>query len=169
MGYYHGSKDGTIEELKTDHTKDNRVYVTNSRLVALTYAVREYPNLFTTLPSGKEAFLELIPGLFSEMVKGKKCYIYTLEDRKYVPLDQSDKCGHVNCFYINENVRVIKKEYLQDAYSEFLKYIDMNEFVIVKPEDIPNREKIIQKIIETEGNVDLSNKESYVSLLKNNK
>ena len=155
--------------MKTDYTKDNRVYVTDSRLVALTYAVREYPNLFTTLPTGKEAFLELVPGLFSAMVKDKQCYIYTLEDKEYIPVSQSNKCGHTNCFCINENICVIKKEYIQDAYVEFLKYIDKNEFVIVKPENIPNREKIIQKIIESESKVNLSNKESYVSLLKYNK
>jgi hypothetical protein len=57
------------------------VYVTDSRLISLTYAVRGYPNLFTTLPNGKEVFLEVVLDLFKKMVKGKKVYIYTRRKR----------------------------------------------------------------------------------------
>jgi len=56
MKYYHGSKEGSIKELTTNHSKDGLVYVTSNRLIALTYAIRGYPNLFTTLPNGQKFF-----------------------------------------------------------------------------------------------------------------
>ena len=38
--YYHGSKNGNLTELTTENSEDGNVYVTDNRLVALTYAVR---------------------------------------------------------------------------------------------------------------------------------
>jgi len=133
----------------------------------LTYAVRGYPNLFTTLKSGQEAFLEVVPGLFEKMFKGKPAYIYILEEKNYNEVNQSNKCGHSNCFSINENVRIIDKEYIEDAYQEFLKYIEREEFKIVKSKDIPDREHLVEMIIRKAPEIDLSNKDNYLQLIKN--
>lgn len=166
MKFYHGSKDGSIKELSTSHSGDGKVYVTNSRLVALSYAVRGYPNLFTTLKSGKEAFLELVPDLFEKMIKGKTAYIYTLENKEYIPVIQNNKCGHTNCYCCNENVSVIEKEYIKDAYVEFFKYIENGEFIVVNYKDIPNREQKIKDIFDNSSKVDFTNKTNYLNLLK---
>jgi len=166
MKYYHGTKDGSLKELTTSHNKDGLVYVTSDRLVALTYAIRGYPNLFTTLPTGKEAFLELVPDLFKKMVKGKSAYIYTLEDREYNEVKQNNKCGHSKCFSYDKNVKVVSKEYIEDAYVEFLKYIEKGQFIVIKFEDIPNREQIIKNILDKASKVDFSNKENYLHLIK---
>jgi len=75
------------------------------------------------------------------MVKGKSVYIYTLEENDYSRVNQSRKCGHNDCYCCKENVKVANKEYIEDAYREFKKYIDKKEFNIVKSENIPNKEK----------------------------
>lgn len=146
--YYHGSSSGTLEELSTNHGRDGRVYVTDSKLVALTYGVRTFPNLFTTLQNGKEGFLEIIPNLFERMTKGKTAYIYELEQGEYTPVVQNNQCGHGHCYSVNHNVKVVGKEHIKDAYEEFLKYIAKGEFVVVKKEDIPQQQfKAIISII----------------------
>ena len=165
MKYYHGSQDANIQELTTVHSKDGLVYVTSSRLVALTYAVRGYPNLFTT-SNGKEVFLELVPGIFEKMTKGKSAYIYTLENKKYSKINQNKLCGHTCCYSYNKNVKVIDKEYIDDAYQEFKKYIDKGLFTIIKCEDIPNKEKKIKDILNQKKIINLNNKVDYTSLLK---
>lgn len=165
MSYYHGSRNDSLKYLSIDNSKDKLVYVTDSRLVALTYAVRGYPNLFTTLTTGKEAFLELTPNLFKKMTKGKKVYIYTLEDSDYKMVAQNSRCSHSNCYSCNKDVKVIKKECIKDAYDEFLKYIDSNEFIIIKSEDIPNREEIIKDIIEKQYSSNINNKENFMKYI----
>ena len=165
MSYYHGSRDDSLKYLSIEHNKDKLVYVTESRLVALTYAVRGYPNLFTTLINGKEAFLELVPNLFEKMTKGKEVYIYTLEDSNYKKIIQNNKCGHKNCYSCDKDVRVVSKEYIKDAYDEFKKYIDSNEFIIITSENIPNREKIIKDITETQNSSNINNKENYMKYI----
>jgi hypothetical protein len=141
------------------------VYVTDSRLISLTYAVRGYPNLFTTLPNGKEVFLEVVLDLFKKMVKGKKVYIYTLEEKEYKEVQQNKRCGHSNCYSYDGNVQVIQKEYIEDAYKEFMKYIENGEFLILKEENMPNKDKIIQDVLKNKDKVDFTNKENYLDFL----
>ncbi len=137
MKYYHGSRDGNLTELTTNHTKDGHVYVTSSRLVALTYAVHSRPNLFSTDENGKECYWELKPHLFEIMTKGKSAYIYTLENKDYEPVPQSNKCGHQHCYRVQQNVKVISKEFVPDIYEELLKYAKSGELNIVRCEQMP--------------------------------
>lgn len=147
MAFYHGSRDDGITQLTTSHTKDGFVYATSSRLVALTYAARSFPNLFST-SNGKECFWELKPNLFKKMTQGKSGYIYTLEEKNFEPIPQGPKCGHKNCFKVAENVKVVKKEYIPDVYQELLKYIQSGEFLLVsyKNMDSARREKMTKDI-----------------------
>ncbi len=148
MPYYHGSNAPGIKKLVTSHSLDGKVYVTSSRLVALTYAAKVFPNNFTTRKDGQEIFLEHLPNLFEIMLKGKSGYIYTLEDKNYFPVKQSKNCGHLNCFYINEDVNVIKCEFIEDLYSELLKYAKTGEFKIIPYNEISQseRERAIREI-----------------------
>ena len=147
MEFYHGSQSAEVRELNTTHSKDGFVYVTSSRLVALTYVARSYPNLFFS-KNGKEVFMELKKGLFETMVKGKTGYIYTLENKDYESLPQNNKCGHQHCLRVQENVKVVDKEYIEDVYSELLKYASKGEFEIIKFETISQeiRERELNKI-----------------------
>ena len=140
MPFYHGSKDANIIELTTNHSKDGFVYSTSNRLVALTYAARSFPNLFSS-ENGKEVFNEIKPNLFRKMIEGKSGYIYTLENKEFEPVPQNYKCGHIDCFRINKNVKVIKKEYIKDFYKEFTKYIKNGEFIVKSYESF-SKEKI---------------------------
>lgn len=165
MSFFHGSKNGDIKELTTSHSKDGLVYVTSDRLVALCYASRSFPNLFST-KNGKETFIEIKPDLFKLMTKGKKVYIYTLENRDFVPVKQSTKCGHQNCFYSTENVKVIKKEEIPNAYEEFLKYQKNGEFNLIKYEDIDEKSKKLiteelENIVEAMSNEEKNDKNQF--------
>ena len=147
--YYHGSQSGEIKELITSHSKDGYVYVTSSRLVALTYIARSFPNLFFT-KNGKEVFWELKKGLFEEMVKDKSGYIYTLEKKDYESIPQNNKCGHQYCMRVKDNVKIVEKEYVENVYEELLKYLGKGEFEIIRYDNIPEevREKECAKIKE---------------------
>lgn len=118
MSFYHGSKNSNLKVLKKNHSKDGYVYATTSRLVALTYATRSFPNLFVT-DNGKVCFFELIPNLFEKMTKSKKGYIYTLKniDFEIVQL-QKNKCAHNNCWLTNHDVQIESKETIEDIYVE---------------------------------------------------
>ena len=115
MPFYHGSKDANIVELTTNHSKDGFVYATSNRLIALTYAARTFPNLFSS-ENGKEIFNEIKPNLFKKMVEGKSGYIYTLEDKEFESVPQNEKCGHIDCFRTKTNVKIVKKEVIEDFY-----------------------------------------------------
>ena len=147
MSFYHGSKNPNIIELTTNHSKDGFVYATSNRLVALTYAARSFPNLFSS-ENGKEVFNEIKPNLFRKMVEGKSGFIYTLEDKKFEPITQSYKCGHIDCFRIKTNVKVVKKEFIEDFYKEFKKYIKNGEFIVKSYESFSEekREKMCNNI-----------------------
>ncbi len=149
MEFYHGSKNGDIKKLVTSHTKDGFVYATSNRIVALTYAARCYPNLFSSTDS-KECFWELKPNLFKMMTGGKGVYIYELEDKNFEPVSQSNKCGHQHCYRIKENVKVVKKEFIPNVYDELLKYEKLGQFKIVKYEDMPRhqREMMTKEIVD---------------------
>ncbi len=140
MQFYHGSKSGDVKELVTSHSKDGYVYATSSRLVALTYAARSYPKVFSS-NGEQECFLELKPNLFELMTKGKSAYIYTLEDKNFEPVPQNNKCGHRHCFRAKENVKIINKEYISDVYQELLKYKKKGGFHVVKYETIPTQKR----------------------------
>lgn len=147
MKFYHGSLSPEITELTTNHSKDGYVYVTSSRLVALTYVARSFPNLFFS-KNGKEVFWELKPCLFETMVKGKSGYIYTLEDKPYEEIPQSNHCGHLNCLRVKENVRPIDREFVEDVYAELLEYAQKGEFEVIRYETISKeiRERESKKI-----------------------
>lgn len=149
MQFFHGSKDDNVLELTTSHSRDGYVYATSSRLVALTYLARSKPNLFSTF-NGQECFFELKPNLFDKMVKNKSGYIYLLENKKFEPVPQSNKCGHCDCYRTKENVKVVGKEYIKDAYEELQKYVKSGEFKIL-----------------TEDEISLERKEQMIKLIKN--
>lgn len=140
MNFYHGSKDDNILELTTSHTRDGYVYATSSRLIALTYIARSKPNLFSTF-KGQECFFEIKPNLFKEMVRNKSGYIYLLENKDFEPIPQNNKCGHCDCYRIKENVKVVGKEYIKDAYEELKKYIESGDFKILTEDEIPLEQK----------------------------
>lgn len=140
MQFYHGSKENNITELTTNHSRDGYVYATSSRLVALTYMARSQPNLFSS-QYGQECFFELKPNLFKEMVSNKSGYIYVLESKDFVPAPHSINCGHKNCYRINENVQVVSKEYIEDAYTELLKYVESGELKILTENELLPKEK----------------------------
>ncbi len=145
MKYYHGSLSPEIKELTTQHSKDGYVYVTSDRLVALTYIARSFPNMFFS-KNGKEVFWELKEGLFEAMVKGKSGYIYTLEDKPYEEIPQSNNCGHQHCLRVKENVKVVGREFVEDVYVELMNYAEKGEFEIIRFETIP------QEVREREAN-----------------
>lgn len=160
MQFFHGSKDGNILELTTSHSRDGYVYATSSRLVALTYMARSKPNLFSSY-NGQECFFELKPNLFKEMVENKSGYIYLLENKDFEQVSQNNKCGHQNCYRTNENVKVVDKEYIQDAYEELLKYVKSGEFKILTEDEIPHERK--EQMIKQIRNIAKSLNETEVS------
>ena len=165
MPFYHGSKDANIIELTTKHSKDGFVYSTSNRLVALTYAARSFPNLFSS-ENGKEVFNEIKPNLFRKMVEGKSGYIYTLENKEFESVPQSYKCGHTNCFRFNKDVKVIKKEYIKDFYKEFEKYIKNGEFIVKSYESFSEekRKKMCKNIAlfaKTLPDCEINNKNNF--------
>lgn len=165
MKFYHGSKDANITKLTTHHSKDGYVYATSSRLVALTYAARRYPNLFFS-QNGRECFLEIKPNLFEIMTKGKSAYIYTLEQKNFSPVLQNNACGHQHCFKVNEDVCVIGKKYIHDVYNELMKYKARGQFKIIHYNEIDEETKnnVIQLIKERVKKLDkqtLENQENF--------
>lgn len=140
MQFFHGSKDNNILELTTSKSKDGYVYATSNRLVALTYIARSKPNLFSTF-NGQECFFELKPNLFKEMVGNKSGYIYLLENKNFEAIPQSNRCGHCDCYRTKENVKIVGKEYIKDAYEELQKYVESGEFKILTENEIPYQQK----------------------------
>ncbi len=166
--YYHGSKNGNLTELTTENSEDGNVYVTDNRLVALTYAVRGKPNLFLTNHKGEEVFLQFYLDLFDEMVKGKSAYIYTIEDVGFESVDQSRKCGHKHCFKANQTAKVVKKEFIEDAYTELMKYVEIGELKIVTPDKMDKewRKKCLsdfQELALKQSEEDLKSEDNYFS------
>lgn len=147
MQFFHGSRDGGILELTTSHSKDGYVYATSSRLVALTYVARSFPNLFTSI-NDRECFLEVKSNIFEKMTKNKSGYIYLLEAKDFEPVPQGPRCGHKCCYRIKENVKVVSKECIEDAYEELLKYVKSGEFKIVHEDEMPQekKERIVAQI-----------------------
>ena len=165
MQYFHGSQNGNIKELVTTHSRDGYVYATSNRLVAITYAAKAFPNLFSSI-NGKECFWELKPNLFELMTKNKNAYIYLLQDKDFQPIPQSDRCGHQNCYRVHENVKVIKKEFIKDVYKELLKYAEKGEFKIIRENEIPPERKsaMIANIVEYAKSLneeELNNKNNF--------
>ena len=165
MQCFHGSKAGDIKELVTSHGRDGYVYATSSRLVALTYAARVQPNLFSSL-NGKECFWELKPNLFEKMTKNKSAYIYLLEEKDFEPIPQSNKCGHQDCYRVHENVKVIGKEFIEDVYEELLKYEKNGEFEIIREHEIPPERKVqmiaeIAKVAKSLDKAELNNSNNF--------
>lgn len=172
MKYYHGSQNPNIEKLTTDHSRDGFVYATTNRLVALTYAVKCFPNLFST-QNGKECFYELKPNLFEKMIKGKKAYIYTLEDKNFEPVEQSKMCGHQGCFKINQDVNVVEKEEVADAYAALLKYQKSGEFSLIRYNELDPKirdamTKELKKCIQTLSEEKLNDPNSFWKLFLDN-
>lgn len=150
MTFYHGSTNPNLKALEKNHSKDGYVYATTSRLVALTYAARSFPNLFVT-HNGRVCFLELIPNLFEKMTKFKKGYIYTLVNANFDHVElQKNKCAHQYCYRTSNDVAVVSKETIDDIYSELLKYQKQGEFKIYKNNEIPKerRDEMIKEIIQ---------------------
>lgn len=141
MTFYHGSKDPNLKILEGNHSRDGYVYATTDRLAALTYAARCFPNLFST-GNGKICFVELKPHLFEDMTKGKKGYIYTLQDNGFAPVSlPKQKCVQDNCYRTNNDVHILDREEIEDMYTEFLKYKEQGRFVVYRYEDIPAETK----------------------------
>jgi hypothetical protein len=46
-----------------------------------------------------------------------------------------------------------------------MKYIENGEFLILKEENIPNKDKIIQDVLKNKDKVDFTNKENYLDFL----
>ncbi len=149
MIFYHGSKNPDLKLLEKNHSRDGFVYATTDKLVALTYAARSFPNLFTT-QNGKIYFFELAPNLFEKMTKGKCCYIYTLEDKGFSPVVQKNqKCAHQNCYCTANDVKITSREEITDAYDELLRYQKQGEFIVCRHCDIPDdtKNKMIDEIV----------------------
>ncbi len=141
MAFYHGSANPNLNLLKKEHSRDGYVYATTNKLVALTYAARSFPNLFST-KNNKICFFELKPNLFEKMTKFKKGYIYTLKDEGFSPVClQKQRCAHNYCYRTNNDVKIISKEEIKDVYSELLKYQKQGEFILYKYNDILNETK----------------------------
>lgn len=165
MKFYHGSKDSNIKQLNANHTKDGFVYATSSRLVALTYAGRCFPNLFSSM-NGKEYFWELKPKLFEKMTKGKSAYIYTLEEKEFKPISQNLRCGHQHCYRVSQDVNVVGREFIPDVYDELMKYESTGEFVLMRYENIDEtkRKMMIAEIVKCVKSIsddEINNKENF--------
>ena len=148
MTFYHGSTNPNLKVLKKNHSKDGCVYATTSRLVALIYSVKSFPNLFATY-NGQPCFWELIPNIFEKMTKFKKGYIYILENHNFDHVElHKNKCSQLYCYRTDNDVQIIRKEIVNDIYSEFLKYQKKGEFKIYKFDEIPKekRDKMIKEI-----------------------
>ncbi len=141
MTFYHGSTNPNLTLLKKEHSRDGYVYATTNKLVALTYAARSFPNLFST-KNNKICFFELKSNLFEKMTKFKKGYIYTLKDEGFSPVDlQKQKCTHKSCYCTKNDVEILAKEEIKDIYKELLQYEKQGEFILYKYDDIPNKTK----------------------------
>ncbi len=150
MNYYNGTEfNGDIKEFKVSKSKDGYVYATTSRLVALTYIARVYPNTFTTI-DGQECFLEIVPNFFENSVKGRSGYLYTLEETNFKPVEQSNKCGHAGAVRTAQDVKVKSVEYIEDIYSELLKYIKSGQLQIKKFDSLDKNyiKNLLPKLIE---------------------
>lgn len=150
MIFYHGSTNPSLKLLEKHHSQDGYVYATTDKLVALTYAARKFPNLFTT-QNDKIYFFELAPNLFEKMTKGKKGYIYTLKDNGFSPvIQQKQKCAHQNCYRTANDVQTLSQEEITDVYEELLKYQEQGKFVVYKYKNIPEelKNKMINDIVE---------------------
>lgn len=150
MIFYHGSTNPNLKLLEKSHSKDGYVYATTDKLVALTYAARRFPNLFTT-QNDKIYFFELAPNLFEKMTKGRSGYIYTLKDNDFSPvIQQKQKCAHQNCYRTTNDVQILSKEKITDIYEELLKYEKQGKFVIYRYYNIPDdtKNKMINDIVK---------------------
>jgi len=162
---YHGSKTGGIERLRVNKTRSDKIFLTESRLAALIYAVRSFPNLFV-FQRGREHFLEVKPQLFERLFKGKTAYIYTVEVKDVEKVKTSAKYSRDNCFSVSRDVLVKSCEVIEDALSELSKYVSSGELVLERYEDLSSKElEAINKDIE-ESLLYIKNKKEYEEFLK---
>ena len=165
MIFYHGSPNDNITELSIDYS-NGKIYFTSSRLVALTYLPRAYPNMFRT-DKNLEIYEEIVDGLFENATKGQSGYIYTIETDDFFELEQGPTCGHKHCFYSSKNAKILQKEKIEDVYQELLKYIKTGEFKIVKP-DSDRKKEMIENILKDYQKMEkpLKRKRDLINLLK---
>ena len=109
----------------------------------------EFSNTFTTI-DGQECFLEIVPNFFENSVKGRSGYLYTLEEANFKPVEQSNKCGHAGAVRTAQDVKVKSVEYIEDIYSELLKYIKSGQLQIKKFDSLDKNyiKNLLPKLIE---------------------
>ena len=170
MIYYHGSIDGNIKEFNISNRK---LYITTSRLVALTYISKSFPNMFKTAEDGRECYIDIVDGLYEAVTKKQSGYIYTLDVDDAIEVLQDNNCGHKHCYYSISNVKILKKEKVEDLYQELLFFEEKGEFFIKRANEISeeNRKRAIQSICKTyEGlKKPLKGKRDFMYLLIPNK
>ncbi len=168
MKFYHGCRDGNIKEFKTELSRDGYVYATSSRLIALTYIARVFPNMFKT-EKDKEVFIEIVPNFFEDTIKGCSGYVYLMENKKnFIPINQDKNCAHSNSFKIKENVKVVSVEYIEDVYQELNKYIESGQLIIRKFETLSQEEieKHIDAILKIDNEMHNKLTNNRVDLIK---
>ena len=165
MRFYHGSLTDNIEELSTQYS-NGKICFTLSRLVALTYLSKAYPNMFRS-DKNVEVYDEIVDGLLESVTKGQSGFIYIIETDDFCEIAHGPACGHNHCFYSTRNAKVVKKEKIDDLYKELLKYIQSGEFVVVKPDE-QRRKIMIENILNNYEKLEkpLKNKRDFMYLLE---
>ncbi len=139
--FYHGSKLEGLKQLEVNKTNHGSIYLTTSRLVALTYAVRGFPNLFIS-KDGKEVFLEIKPNLFKNMFDKKKAYIYHVESGNYKVAKTNQQTSRDNCYISDRNVKIISCEKIDNAFEELNKYVASGELKLMRFEEFSKEHSI---------------------------
>ena len=169
MIFYHGSTDGDIKEFNT-HNSNRKLYLTTSRLVALTYISKSFPNMFKTAEDDRECFIDIVDGLYEAVTKNQSGYIYTLEVDDATEVLQDNNCGHKHCFYSISDARILNKEEIKDLYKELSVYKEKGDFFIKRANQISeeNRKRVIQSIhkVYEELEKPLKGKRDFMYLLK---
>ena len=150
---FHGSDNGTIDELKpmlSNHGKEY-VYLTDNYVLAILYAHNplKRPGGFFTykFKNGKLWYDEYFENQTKVMYKGKKGFIYHFEDDN--TLQRIEKMPWV---YISEqNIKPSNVEQIDDIYEELLRQEKLGNLVINRHENMSEEEKAkYRKIVEND-------------------
>lgn len=168
MRFYHGSTEDNIKELSTG-CSEGKVCFTSSKIVALTYISKSFPNMFRT-QGNIEVYDEIVDGLFQNVTKEQAGFVYTVEVEDYHEIPFGPNCGHKGCFYSLQNTKVVKKEKITDLYEALLKYIKLGQFKVITPRELGEErcEKMIENISNIYDNLEkpLKRKRDFMYLIK---
>ena len=168
MRFYHGSLTDNIEELSTKHS-NGKIYFTSSRLVALTYLSKSFPNMFRS-NRNVEVYDEVVEGLFKSVTQGQSGFIYTIDIQEdFNKLPQDNNCGHQHCFYSTQNAKIVNKKKVKDLYQELLKYQKSGKFKVITPQEISEQKRklMIENICKVYNSLEkpLKNKRDFMYML----